>query len=152
MTPNATRSASPSPVTQVQPYLFFEGRCEEAIEFYKSILGVTVEMMMRFSESPVPPAPGMTPPNSGNKIMHSSFRVGSQVINASDGNCGGKAKFEGMSLSLTVRSKADAEQIFQSLSDGGQVDMPLSETFFSPSFGMLHDKFGVAWMVIVEKA
>jgi PhnB protein len=136
---------------QVQPYLFFDGRCEEAIEFYKKVLGIKVEMLMRFSESPDPMPPGMIPPGSEKKVMHSAFRVGDSLVMASDGNCGGKPKFEGFSLSVDAKNAAEADKLFAALVDGGKVQMPLGKTFFSPRFGMLTDKFGVGWMVIVPQ-
>jgi PhnB protein len=133
----------------VQPYLFFEGRTEEAIEFYKRALGAEVDMVMRYKDAPEKPPPGMVPPGSENKVMHSSFRVGDSVVMASDGNCSGKANFQGLSLSLTVADEAEAKKRFAALSDGGKVMQPLTKTFFSPSFGMVADKFGVSWMVVV---
>jgi PhnB protein len=133
----------------VQPYLFFDGRCEEALEFYRKTLGAEVTMLMRFSESPEPCDPGMVPPGSENKVMHASFRVGDATLMASDGRCTGQPKFEGMSLSLTVANADAAKRLFTALGDGGQVQMPLAKTFFSPSFGMVADRFGVSWMVYV---
>jgi PhnB protein len=135
---------------QVQIYLFFDGRCEEAIEFYKQALGAEVEMLMRFKDSPEPPQPGMVPPGSENKVMHASFRIGETTVMASDGNCLGKPSFQGFSLSLNARDEAEAERLFAALGDGGQVQMPLAKTFYSPCFGMVADRFGVSWMVIVE--
>jgi PhnB protein len=134
---------------QVQPYLFFDGRCEEAVEFYRKALGAQVEMMMRFKENPEP-MPGPTPP--GDKIMHSSFRVGETRVMASDGNCAGRPSFQGFSLALSARDEAHARQLFDALGQGGQVQMPLSKTFFAPAFGMVADRFGVSWMVIAEAA
>jgi PhnB protein len=136
---------------QVQPYVFFDGRCEEAIEFYRRAIGAQVIMMMRFKESPEPPQPGCTPPGSENKIMHASFRVGDSTILASDGRSTGKPKFDGFALSLTVSNDADAKRLFSALSDGGQVTAPLTKTFFSSSFGMVADRFGVHWMVYVAQ-
>jgi len=134
----------------VQPYLMFDGRCEEALDFYKKAVGAEIEMMMRFGESPEPCAPGMLPPGSENKIMHASFRVGDATLMASDGNCQDQLKFgDGISLTLTVKDVADAERRFAALADGGQVQMPLTKTFFSPSYGMVADRFGVSWMVYV---
>jgi PhnB protein len=134
---------------QVQPYLFLEGRCEEAVDFYVKTLGAKVEMLMRYKDSPEPPQPGMVPPNSDNKIMHGSIRIGETVIMASDGLCSGKPTFEGFALSLNAASESDARRIFAALGDGGQVRMPLGKTFFSPCFGMVADRFGVVWMIIV---
>jgi len=137
---------------QVQPYLFFDGKCEEAIEFYKSALGAKVDFLMRFKESPDPVPAGMCGPNSDDKVMHSAFRIGETLIMASDGMAGGKPEFKGFSLSVNARDAADADRIFAALGKGGQVQMPLGKTFFSPRFGMVADKFGVAWMVIVPPA
>ena len=135
---------------QIQPYLFFDGRTEEALEFYRKALGAKVEMLMRFKESPEPPQPGMMPPGAENKVMHSCFRVGDTQVMASDGNCTGKPSFQGFSLSVNARDEAEAKRMFAALSDGGKVQMPLSKTFFSPAFGMLADRFGVSWMVLVQ--
>lgn len=138
---------------QVQPYLSFEGRCEEALEFYKKAIGAKVDMLMRFKESPEPMESSegcaQQPAGSENKIMHSSFHVGDSMIMATDGYCSGKSNFQGISLSLNAASEPEANRLFNALSDGGQVKMPLTKTFFSPAFGMLDDKFGVSWMVVV---
>jgi PhnB protein len=135
----------------VQPYLFFEGRCEEALEFYRRALGAEIEMLMRFKDSPEPAegcgGGGQKPP--GDKVMHASFRVGGTTLMASDGMCSGKSGVTGVSLSYTVPTVEEADQIFAALSDGGQVQMPLATTFFSPRFGMVADRFGVSWMVHV---
>lgn len=132
----------------IQPYLFFDGRCEEALEFYRKNLGAEVDMLMRFKDSPEPPQAGCDP-GMPNKVMHASFRIGQSQLMASDGQCQGKANFQGFSLSLTVPNEAEADRIFNALSEGGQVQMPLSKTFFSPRFGMVADRFGVCWMVYV---
>lgn len=132
----------------VQPYLFFDGRCEEAIEFYKRTLGAEVAMLMRYKDSPEPPPPGCGPVDS-NKVMHVQFRVGDTVIMASDGRATGHPKFEGFALSLTVKTEAEADQAFNALANGGKIEMPLAKTFFSARFGMVVDKFGVFWMVLV---
>ena len=131
----------------VQPYLFLDGRCEEALDFYRKTLGAQVEMMMRFKESP---DQSHIPPNGGDKIMHASFRIGDSTVMASDGHCSGQPTFQGFGLSLTAGGVAEAERVFAALSEGGQVQQPLTETFFSPRFGMVADRFGVTWMVIVE--
>ena len=136
----------------VQPYLFFNGQCEQAVEFYRKTLGAEIDMMMRFKESPEPPQPGMLPPGFENKIMHCSFRIGETIVMASDGHCADKTNFDGFSLSISVPSEADAERVFNALTDGGKVTMPLSKTFWSPRFGMLEDRFGVGWMVSVTPA
>lgn len=132
----------------IEPYLFFNGRCEEAIEFYKKALGVEVLMLIRYKESPEPPQPGMVPPGWENKIMHTTMRIGNATVMASDG-CSEGTNFQGFSLSLSVASEAEAKRAFAALSDGGQVRMPLAKTFWSPCFGMLADRFGVGWMVSV---
>jgi PhnB protein len=134
--------------TIVQPYLFFGGRCEEAIAFYRKALGAEVEMVMKFKDSPQPPPPGTLAPGYEDKVMHSSFRVGGTTLMASDG-CGADSKFDGFSLSLAVPSEAEADRAFAALADGGQVTMPLGKTFWSPKFGMVTDQFGVGWMVSV---
>ena len=136
---------------QIQPYLSFEGRAEEAAEFYKSKLGAEVTMLMRNKDAPEKPPPGMLPPNSDNKVMHMALKIGDTTVLGSDGNCTGKPNFQGFSLSLTVRDEGEAKKAFSALSDGGQVKMPLTKTFFSPSFGMLADRFGVGWMVYVAQ-
>jgi PhnB protein len=134
---------------QIQPYLFFDGRCEEALAFYRDALGAETTMLMRFKDSPEPPVPGMMPPGTDDKVMHASFRVGEAVVLASDGVCGGAPNFQGFTLSLTTADPAEAERLFTALADGGQVRMPLAPTFFSPCFGMVADRFGVGWMVYV---
>jgi PhnB protein len=133
----------------VQPYLFFNGNCEQAVEFYKKALGAEVQMMMRYKESPEPPPPGMVPPGFENKIMHTSFRVGESIVMASDGCSGEKPTFEGFSLSVAVSTEAEVDRLFNALAEGGKVGMPLMKTFWSPRFGMVADKFGVGWMITV---
>ena len=135
----------------IQPYLFFEGRAEEAAEFYKAKLGAEVTMLMRNKDAPEKPPPGMLPPGSENKVMHMALRIGDTTVLASDGGCKGKPNFQGISLSLTVKDSAEAAKVFAALAAGGQVQMPLGKTFFSPSFGMVADKFGVGWMVYVAQ-
>jgi len=115
----------------VQPYLFFDGRCEEALEFYRGALGAEVSMLMRFKDSPEPHQPGMVPPGAENKVMHASFRIGDSTVMASDGQCQGRASFQGISLSLTVPDETTADRLFAALANGGQVQMPLAKTFFS---------------------
>jgi PhnB protein len=131
----------------IEPYLFFNGRCEEAIEFYKQALGATVGMLVRFKESP---DPAMCPPGAEEKVMHASLSIGATRLMASDGRCEGTAKFEGFALSISVSDEGAADRAFNALADGGQVTMPLGTTFFSPRFGMLSDRFGVSWMIIVQ--
>jgi PhnB protein len=130
----------------VQPYLFFEGRCEEALEFYRRALGAEVEMLMRFKDSP---DPGACPAGAQDKVMHASFRIGDSTVMASDGRCQGQPSFQGIALSLTAADDAEAERLFGALAEGGQVQVPLAKTFFSSRFGMLSDRFGVPWMVVV---
>jgi PhnB protein len=135
----------------VQSYLFFNGRCEEAIEFYRKTLGAQVTMMMRFKENPEPMTEGCGPggaPIPGENIMHASFKIGETEVMASDGMGGGKPEFKGFSLSLTAPSDAEAKRLFNALADGGKVEMPMAKTFFASSFGMVADRFGVSWMVI----
>jgi PhnB protein len=129
----------------IEPYLFFEGRAEEAIDFYKSALGAKVVAVMRYKENP---EPQHNPPGSDEKVMHSLLRFGDAGVMISDGNCGGRPAFQGFALTLEASDEADAKRKFSALSQGGQVQMPLGETFFARSFGMVADKFGVSWMVI----
>jgi PhnB protein len=131
----------------IRPYLFFGGRCEEALEFYRSAIGAEVEMIMHYGESPEPHG---LPECFQDKIMHASVRIGASTIMASDGRCEGPASFEGFSLSISVPDEQEAERVFGALGEGGVAVMPLEKTFWSPKFGMLQDKFGVSWMVAVE--
>lgn len=133
---------------KVEPYLNFNGRCEEALEFYKSAIGAEALYVMRFKESP---DPSMCPAGGGEKILHCSFRVGETTLMASDGDMSGKASFEGITLTLSPSSDAEAQKLFNALGAGGTVSMPLSKTFFATQFGMLSDRFGVRWMVLVRK-
>ena len=133
----------------IESYLFFNGRCEEAIEFYQRALGAEVVMMMRNKEAPEKPPPGMLPPGSDDKVMHATLRIGSSNLMLSDGRCDGKPVFNGFSLSLDAANAAEAERLFTALADGGTVQMPLAKTFWSPSFGMVADRFGIGWMVSV---
>jgi PhnB protein len=134
---------------QSQIYLFFNGRTEEALEFYKKTLGIEVGMLMRFKDAPGPQDPNCAPPSNPNGVMHCSFKLGGQQIMASDGNGGGKPEFKGFSLTLAVDSEAEADRLFAALSEGGQVHQPMIKTFFSPKFGVLADKFGIGWMVML---
>jgi len=136
------------PNTQIQPYLFFGGRCEEAIEFYAQALGARVEMLMHHRDSPDPHPPGLLQPGFEDKVMHATIRIGEAIIMASDG-CDDKSRFDGFRLSLAVPTEADARRAFAGLSDGGEVQMPLTKTFWSPCFGMVTDRFGIGWMVTV---
>ena len=130
----------------IQPYLFFEGRCDEALAYYQKALGAKVEALMRYKENP---SPEHHPPGAAEKVMHCNFRVGDTQVMASDGNCSGKPAFQGFALTLSARDEAEARRLFSALAEGGQVQMPMGKTFFSPSFGMTTDRFGVMWMVIV---
>jgi len=141
---------------QIQPYLFFEGRCEEAIDFYRNTLGAEVEALMRFSEAPeqpegAEPSEGCAGPMpAGDKIMHACFRVGDTRVMASDGMCSGNSSFQGVSLALTVPDDDTAQRMFGALADDGQVQMPLAKTFFASSFGVVADRFGVSWMLVTQ--
>jgi PhnB protein len=136
---------------KVEPYLFFEGRCDEALEFYRKALGAEVTALYRYKDSPEPPEPGKCPPGSGDKVMHANVRIGETTLMASDGRCQGRPDFQGVSLSLAVADDVEAERKFAALADGGQVQMPLGPTFFSSRFGMVADRFGVMWMIIVVR-
>jgi PhnB protein len=135
-----------NPIQAVQPYLNFDGRAEEAIEFYRDALGAEVTLLMRFKESP---DSGACTSSDGEKVLHASLRIGDTTVMASDGRCLGQSEFKGISLSITASSDADAEDIFEALAEGGQVQMPLAKTFFTSRFGMVADRFGVSWMIVV---
>jgi PhnB protein len=142
---------------QVLPYLFFDGRAEEAIEYYKKALGAELNMLMRFKDRPPEGNPESNeecarPPGSEDKVMHASFRVGDTMVMASDGRCTGQPSFEGFSLTLTPATVEEADRMFNALADSGQVRMPMAKTFFSPRFGMVADKFGISWMIFVAPA
>ena len=130
----------------VQPYLNFDGRCDEALEFYKKAIGAKVGMVMRWKDSP---DQSVCTPQNADKVMHSQFDIGNTTVMASDGRSGGKLNFQGIMLSISTSSEAEADKLFNGLADGGQVQMPLGKTFFSPRFGMVADKFGVGWMINV---
>jgi PhnB protein len=132
---------------QVQPYLFFDGRTDEALDFYKKAVGATPKMLMRFKDAP---DQSMVTPQSKDKVMHAAVDIGDTTVLMSDGECNGKTEFKGFSLAYSARNEAEANKVFGALSEGGQVRMPLTKTFFSPSFGMLTDKFGVGWMILVS--
>jgi PhnB protein len=132
---------------QIQPYLFFDGRCQEAIDFYRGALGAEVVMVHRFSDSP---DQSNVTPEMANQIMHATLKIGETTVMASDGRCGGKPKFEGFSLSVNVPDAAEAERLFNTLAEGGQIQMPLAKTFWAPAFGMVADRFGVPWMISAE--
>ena len=130
----------------VQPYLNFDGRCDEALEFYKQAIGAKVGMLLRFKEAP---DKSMISPGSEEKVMHSAVQVGGSTVLMSDGRCTGKPNFNGIALTISAKTEAEADKLFNGLAEGGQVTMPLAKTFFSPKFGMVADKFGVGWMVLV---
>ena len=130
----------------IEPYLFFNGHCDEAIEFYRRALGAEVTMLMRFKESP---DPGSVPAGGEDKVMHANLRIGESTVLTSDGHGLGQPSFQGFALSVTADDEAQVERIYAGLADGGQVQMPLAKTFFSPRFGMVADRFGVSWMVYV---
>ena len=142
----ASPSANTSGAKSVTAYLNFDGRCEEALEFYKTAVGATVTSVMRFSQSPGGPPGAPTPPPD--KIMHSSFEVGETTVMATDAECAGKEEFHGTSLALTATDDDAAQRMFNALSADGKIEMPMSETFFASRFGMCYDKFGVRWMII----
>ena len=131
----------------VQPYIFFDGKCEEALEFYKGAIGAKVDMMMRFKEAP---DQSQMQPNTGEKVMHAAFHVGTTQVLASDGHCAGKPSFQGFGLALNAKNDAEAEKLFAAVGNGGQVLQPLTKTFFASKFGMVADKFGIMWMVMAE--
>jgi PhnB protein len=146
-----TRPQQSSPATKetlmhVQPYLNFDGRCDEALEFYKQAIGAKVGMLLRFKEAP---DKSMISPGSEEKVMHSAVQVGDSTVLMSDGRCTGKPNFNGIALTISAKTEAEADKLFNGLAEGGQVTMPLAKTFFSPKFGMVADKFGVGWMVLV---
>lgn len=132
---------------KVQPYVMFEGRCQEAIDFYRQALGAEVQMVMHFKDSPVQT---LMPSDAGDKVMHASLRIGETEVLMSDGRCGGAPTFQGFSLAVSPADDTAATRVFAALADGGVVNMPLGKTFFASSFGMVADRFGVNWMVIVQ--
>jgi PhnB protein len=134
----------------IQPYLFFRGRCEEAINFYKTALGAEVLMMLRFKDNPDKPGPDKVAKELDDRIMHASLRIAGSEIMMSDGMKSGPLDFQCMSLSLTVPTEAEADRLFNALTKDGTVQMPLGKAFFSPRFGAVADKFGVSWMIIVQ--
>ena len=135
---------------KIQPYLFFDGSCEQALQFYQRAVGAKVEMMMRYKESPDPHPPGMVPPNYGEKVMHSTVRIGDSFVMAADDCTGGAKASTGFALSLDLADAGTAKRYFDALADGGRVKLPITKTFWSPAFGMLVDRFGVNWMVGVS--
>jgi PhnB protein len=142
-------TAKPPVTNAVMPYLFFAGRCEEALVFYQRAAGAEIDMILRFHESPEPLPPGMIPEGFADKVMHAAFRLHGTTILASDGCTPEDSQFKGFSLCLSIAKAEEAQKIFTALSDGGAVNMPLGKTFFSPCYGMLRDRFGVDWMILV---
>lgn len=134
----------------IQPYLFFDGRAEEALAFYQKVFGAEVQMLMRYKDNPGPQSEGMIPAGSENKVMHMAMKIGDDIVLGSDGHCTGKPSFQGFALTYIAKDVADADRVFAALSEGGNAQMPLGQTFFSPRFGMVTDQFGVLWMVIVR--
>ena len=134
---------------QIQPYLFFQGHCEEAVEYYKKHLGAKQGRLVRYQDSPEPPPPGMVPPGYENKVMYTEFQVGDTQVMACDDGTRTITGFQGFRLSLSVANEAEAKRVFAALANDGEVNMPLAKTFFSSCFGMLKDRFGVGWMIIV---
>lgn len=133
----------------IQPYLDFNGRCEEALDFYRRALDAEVKILMRYQDSPEPMPPGMVPPGAERKIMHASFEVRGATLMASDFRSSGQPEFKGFSLSLSAKDVDDARRLFAALADGGTVTMPLAKTFWAPLFGTVTDRFGVSWMIDV---
>jgi len=133
---------------QVEAYLFFNGRCEEAVKFYTKAIGATDVELLRFKDAPERPPPGAVPAGFENKVMHGTFRIGQTTVMVSDGQREAPAAFHGFALAITVATEADARRLFNGLTDGGTVVQPLGKTFFSPGFGMVTDRFGVPWMVV----
>lgn len=134
----------------IQSYLYFDGRCEEALAFYGRVLGAQIVTLMRFKDSTIPPDPEICPPgvDVGDKVMHVSFRIGDTTLMASDGRCGGRPSFQGFSLAITAADEAEADRLFAALGEGGRVQMPMERTFFASRFGMVADRFGVSWMIL----
>lgn len=132
----------------VQPYLFFNGRCQEALDFYQEALGATIEMVMHFQDAP---DQSVVPPHSAEKIMHCNFRIGDSTVLASDGRCTGEPAFQGFALTIAAKDDTEAERLFGALAEGGEVQMPMAETFFASRFGTVADKFGVSWMILSPK-
>lgn len=133
----------------VQPYLSFGGRCQEALDFYGQAVGAKTLMSVLFKDSPEPPPPGVLPAGFENKVMHATFTIGDSTLHASDG-CDVGTTYSGFTLNYSVSTEAEADKAYAALVDGGQVKMPLTKTFWSPKFGMLTDRFGIDWMVMVR--
>ena len=128
---------------RAEPYLYFNGRCEEAIIFYQSALGAELVELVRFRDAPHIPAPA----GADDKIMHALLRIGESSLLLSDGPCRGTTYFQGFSLALSVKEDEEAERIFRGLVRGGRVHIPLKTTSFASTFGMAADPFGVLWTV-----
>ena len=121
---------------RVEPYLYFQGRCEEALEFYRSAIGADGTILARF----------------GDKVGHAVLRIGDTVVLASDGQGEDPADFSGFSLSLTAADDAEAERVFAALSEGGSVQVPMASTPFASRLGLVADRFGVPWTVVSQDA
>ena len=132
----------------LQPYLFFDGKCDEALDFYKKAVGAEAKMLMRFNQAP---DQSMISPGSENKVMHAQVQIGDTTVLMSDGRCTGNTNFQGFALTVTANTEGEADKVFNALADGGKVTMPMAKTFFSPRFGMLTDRFGVGWMVLAAQ-
>ena len=133
----------------VEPYLFFAGRCDDALEYYRLHLGAEIGMVMRFSQNPGPTGCPL-PENWGDKVMHASFTIGASRLMGSDGMVESMPK-DGHCMSLTLPDEAEARRVFAVLADGGEVSMPIDRTFWSPCFGMVRDRFGIDWMITVPE-
>lgn len=131
---------------KIEPYLMFNGRCEEAISFYQTVLGAEVAFLMRFDEAPDKEC---CPPGAEKKVMHATIMVAGNALMMSDGCCDDKPAFQGISLSISVDDIEQGRTLFEQLSEGGLIEMPYAATFWSPGFGVVRDRFGVSWMVNV---
>jgi PhnB protein len=137
----------------IRPYLFFEGRCEEAIGFYRDSLGAEVRMLLRYKDAPEQsPDQSTVKPENAEKIMHASLQIGETMVLASDGHVSGQPAFNGFGLTINVATDAEAERIFTALGVGGTVRMPMEKTFFASRFGMVSDRFGVLWLIMAGGA
>ncbi|MCB1852433.1 MAG: VOC family protein [Gammaproteobacteria bacterium] len=133
---------------KVNNYLFFSGRCEEALDYYCRHLGARIELLFRFGDSPEPIPEGAIPPDFDNKVMHAEFTLGDTRLFASDG-CSINGPVGGFSLALTLTVEEAVRRAFTALADGGSIVMPLEPTFWSPLYGQVNDRFGISWMVMM---
>lgn len=139
--------------TQVQTYLYFDGKCDEALAFYRDTVGAEILQLMRYRDMPLQPGSDTCveqsmPPGCEDKVLHCSFRIGATELMASDGFCAGKPVFEGFALSLVLKDKDTVERTFARLAEGGEVRVPVDKTFFSPAFGLVVDRYGILWNVL----